>query len=75
MSLTSLTIFTFPVPCSFYTSVGSLTDSGYPRVVKEWARGTSIQDSPIVFEGEKTDVAVNAYVADERIWGGDLWQV
>jgi prolyl oligopeptidase len=51
---------------------GSLTDSGYPRVVKEWARGMSIEDAPIIFEGEKTDVAVNAYVADERSWGGKL---
>jgi prolyl oligopeptidase len=54
---------------------GSLTDSGYPRVVKEWARGTSIEDAPVVFEGEKTDVAVNGYIADERNWGGDLWQI
>jgi prolyl oligopeptidase len=54
---------------------GSLTDSGYPRVVKEWARGTAIGDAPVVFEGEKTDVAVNGYILDERNWGGDLWQV
>jgi prolyl oligopeptidase len=54
---------------------GSLTDSGYPRVVKEWNRGTSIDDAPTVFEGESTDVAVNGYVADERNWGGNLWQV
>lgn len=53
----------------------SLTDSGYPRVVKEWARGTPIEDAPTVFEGEKTDVAVNGYVADERHWGGSLWQI
>ena len=53
----------------------SLTDSGYPRVVKEWQRGTPIEDAPIVFEGEKTDVAVNAYIADERPWGGSLWQI
>ena len=36
----------------------SLTDSGYPRVVREWSRGTRIEDSKIVFEGVKTDVAV-----------------
>jgi prolyl oligopeptidase len=54
---------------------GSLTDSGYPRVVKEWTRGTKIEDAPVVFEGEKTDVAVNGYIADERNWGGDIWQV
>eukprot|EP00980_Cylindrotheca_fusiformis_P022953 scaffold9948_cov129-Cylindrotheca_fusiformis.AAC.21 len=53
----------------------SLTDSGYPRVVKEWTRGTPIEDAPTVFEGEKTDVAVNGYVADERSFGGSLWQI
>lgn len=54
---------------------GSLTDSGYPRIVKEWSRGTSIEDAPTVFEGETTDVAVNGYIADERNWGGNLWQI
>ena len=38
---------------------GSLTDSGYPRTVKEWVRGTPIEDAPTVFEGKQTDVAVN----------------
>ena len=37
----------------------SLTDSGYPRAVREWERGTPIADAKTVFEGEKTDVAVN----------------
>jgi prolyl oligopeptidase len=37
----------------------SLTDSGYPRTVREWERGTLIADAKTVFEGEKTDVAVN----------------
>lgn len=40
---------------------GSLTDSGYPRLVKEWKRGTSLQDASLVFEGKKEDVAVSAY--------------
>ena len=40
----------------------SLTDSGYPRVVREWSRGTRIEDSKIVFEGVKTDVAVTGYI-------------
>ena len=39
---------------------GSLTDSGYPRVVKEWKRGTKLADAALVFEGEKADVAVAA---------------
>ena len=39
---------------------GSLTDSGYPRVVKEWKRGTKLADAKLVYEGQKTDVAVSA---------------
>ena len=37
----------------------SVTDSGYPRTVREWERGTPISQAKTVFEGEKTDVAVN----------------
>jgi prolyl oligopeptidase len=37
---------------------GTLTDSGYPRVVREWARGTKPADAKLVYEGEKTDVGV-----------------
>ncbi len=32
----------------------SLTDSGYPRVVKSWKRGTPIESAVTVFEGEQT---------------------
>ncbi|MBY4573804.1 S9 family peptidase [Gordonia paraffinivorans] len=39
---------------------GSLTDSGYPRVVKRWSRGTPLEDAVTVFAGEKGDVAVHA---------------
>ncbi|MFM8582104.1 MAG: S9 family peptidase, partial [Planctomycetaceae bacterium] len=38
---------------------GSLTDSGYPRTVREWRRGTPIADAPLVFQGEAGDVAVS----------------
>ncbi len=41
---------------------GSLTDSGYPRQLKRWRRGTRLEDAPIVFEGQKTDVSVGAWV-------------
>jgi prolyl oligopeptidase len=34
----------------------SLTDSGYPRVVREWKRGTSIQDAEVLFEGKNINV-------------------
>lgn len=36
----------------------SLTTSGYPRIIKKWTRGTSLDDAPIVFSGKLTDVAV-----------------
>jgi len=37
---------------------GSLTDSGYPRIVKVWKRGTPLEEAETVFEGEKTDVSI-----------------
>ncbi|MCP4571168.1 MAG: S9 family peptidase [bacterium] len=40
---------------------GSLTDSGYPRLVKTWRRGTPLSEATLVFEGQQTDVAVQAY--------------
>ncbi|CAD7948846.1 unnamed protein product [Amoebophrya sp. A25] len=36
---------------------GGLTDSGYPRMVKQWSRGTKLEDAVTVFEGLQTDVA------------------
>jgi prolyl oligopeptidase len=39
---------------------GSLTDSGYPRVVKRWRRGQPLTDAETVFEGEVSDVSVGA---------------
>jgi prolyl oligopeptidase len=41
---------------------GSLTSSGYPRMVKEWRRGASIETAKVVFEGEGTDVSVSPEV-------------
>ena len=43
---------------------GSLTDSGYPRTVREWRRGTPLADAPTVFAGETGDVAAGAWVID-----------
>ncbi|MFI7514578.1 prolyl oligopeptidase family protein [Micromonospora echinofusca] len=37
---------------------GSLTSSGYPRVVKRWRRGTPLAEAEIVHEGHADDVAV-----------------
>jgi prolyl oligopeptidase len=37
--------------------VGSLTESGYPRVVKRWRRGQPLAQATTVFEGQAKDVA------------------
>ncbi len=36
---------------------GSLTTSGYPRIVKVWKRGTPVSAAKTVFEGKTEDVA------------------
>jgi prolyl oligopeptidase len=41
---------------------GSLTDSGYPRVIRRWHRGTPLASATTVFEGEHADVAVGVSV-------------
>jgi len=40
---------------------GSMTTSGYPRIVKEWKRGTPLAPARTVFDGKSTDVGVEAY--------------
>jgi prolyl oligopeptidase len=40
---------------------GSLTSSGYPRLVKEWHRGTPLSDAALVYEGKPDDVAAHAF--------------
>ena len=40
---------------------GSRTESGYPRIVKEWKRGTPISQALPVFEGKEADVGVSAF--------------
>ncbi len=41
---------------------GSLTASGYPRLVQRWSRGTPLASAMTVFEGEATDVSVSVSV-------------
>ena len=41
---------------------GSLTDSGYPRIVKRWRRGEPLAQARTVFEGEPGDVSAWAWV-------------
>ena len=40
---------------------GSLTESGYPRIVKVWQRGTPLASAATVAEGKKEDVFVYGY--------------
>lgn len=39
----------------------SMTESGYPRIVKKWTRGTDLSQAVTVYEGEKTDISVGAW--------------
>ncbi len=39
---------------------GSLTSSGYPRIVKLWQRGTPLAQARTIYEGDSGDVAVSA---------------
>ncbi len=49
---------------------GSLTKSGYPRIVKEWKRGTKLEAATIVYEGQADDMVVGA----TRAWDhGKAW--
>ena len=40
---------------------GSLTESGYPRIVKLWKRGTPLSSAKTLYEGKASSVAVNGY--------------
>jgi len=40
---------------------GSLTTSGYPRIVKKWLRGTPLSEAVTVFEGKPDDVTAMGY--------------
>jgi prolyl oligopeptidase len=40
---------------------GSMTASGYPRIVKEWKRGTPLSEAKTVYEGKPGDMYIAAY--------------
>ncbi len=40
---------------------GSMTASSYPRIAKEWTRGTPLTAASTVYAGKPTDLAVTAY--------------
>jgi prolyl oligopeptidase len=39
---------------------GTLTESGYPRIVKRWIRGTPLSEAVVVHQGDPQSVAVSA---------------
>ena len=40
----------------------SMTDSGYPRQVRRWRRGTALSEAELVYEGRQVDVLIAASV-------------
>ena len=64
---------------------GSLTTSGYPRIIKLWTRGTDMDTAVTVFEGEPEDMSVGGYtimtpegnydlvVRTPEFFKGDYW--
>lgn len=49
---------------------GSMTASGYPRIVKRWKRGTPLTSAETVAEGEHEDVGMNvfAFIDGDKRW-------
>jgi prolyl oligopeptidase len=45
---------------------GTMTTSGYPRIVKEWRRGTPMSEAKLVYEGKESDVSVQCAVVNEK---------
>jgi prolyl oligopeptidase len=45
---------------------GSLTDSGYPRIVKEWKRKSPLAEAKVILEGKKADISVSAGVVHDH---------
>lgn len=45
---------------------GSQTKSGYPRIVKEWKRGTPLDAAKVVFEGQEADISVSAWQSEQK---------
>ena len=39
---------------------GTLTSSGYPRIVKQWTRGTPVDSATVVYEGKPDDMYIAA---------------
>jgi len=53
------------VLCGTDFGPGSMTTSGYPRIVKRWQRGTPLSAARTVYEGKAQDVAASGVVFHE----------
>jgi len=40
---------------------GTMTTSSYPRIVKEWKRGTPLTSAQTLYEGKESDMSISAY--------------
>jgi prolyl oligopeptidase len=40
---------------------GTMTKSSYPRIVKEWKRGTPLAEAKVVYEGKEDDLSIGAW--------------
>ena len=54
---------------------GSMTKSSYPRIAKEWTRGTPLSSATLVYEGKPDDLAVNAFHDRTKGFEHDFVQV
>ncbi|QJR10101.1 hypothetical protein DSM104443_01153 [Usitatibacter rugosus] len=53
---------------------GSLTQSGYPRILKEWHRGTPLASAKVIFEGKETDVGVFPKVTIDKYLRHEIYE-
>src|SRR5215472_7099386 len=51
---------------------GSLTSSGYPRLVKQWRRGTPLSEAETVYEGKPDDVGVRSFHDPTEVFERDF---
>ncbi len=39
----------------------SMTDSGYPRLIKKWKRGTALSEAQLIYQGKKNSMSASAF--------------
>jgi prolyl oligopeptidase len=44
----------------------SMTDSGYPRTVREWKRGTLLSESKLIMECQNNDMLISGFVSRHK---------